>query len=113
MSANKVTLNIAGSDYVIASDENAAYLQELGAKVDKEMRELLENSRISTTMAAVLTALNNADLAQKASDAADNLRAQMKGYLDDNNRARTEADNARREVERLRRELQELRSRSR
>ena len=111
MANNRVVLHIAGSEYVVTSDENAGYMQELGAQVDKSMRELLENPRVSTTMAAVLVALNNADLAQKANDAADNLRAQMKGYLDDNARARMEADNARREVERLRRELQDLRGR--
>lgn len=111
MATNRVTLHIAGSDYVVTSDENGGYMQELGAQVDKAMRELLENPRVSTTMAAVLVALNNADMAQKANDAADNLRAQMKGYLDDNARARAEADNARREVERLRRELQEARGR--
>ena len=49
------------------------------------------------------------DEAKKAEAAADNLRAQMKSYLDDNARARMEADNARREADRLRRELEAAR----
>ena len=86
-----------------------SYMLELGAQLDRDMRTLMNNdSRISTTMAAVLAALNNADIARKATDAADNLRAQMKEYLDDNARARQDADNARREADRLRREIQDM-----
>lgn len=102
---NRISLSICGSEYTIATEENDAYMLDLGGRVDREMRELMTNPRISTTMAAVLTALNNADMAQKAVDAADNLRAQMKGYLDDNARARQEADAARREAEHLRQEV--------
>ena len=46
-----------------------------------------------------MTALTNADRARKAEAAADNLRSQMKGYLDDNAKARQEAENARREAD--------------
>ena len=56
-----------------------------------------------------MTALTNADRARKAEAAADNLRSQMKGYLDDNAKARQEAENARREAAQLRRELVQLR----
>ncbi|MBQ8495817.1 MAG: cell division protein ZapA [Clostridia bacterium] len=107
--ANKVNLTIAGATYCLTSEESVAYMNELGAEVDSQMRELMKNPRVSTTMAAVLCALNCMDTAKKAEAVADNLRAQMKSYLDDNARARIEADNARREVERLRRELEMLR----
>lgn len=108
---NKVRLRICGSDYTITSDEPESYVRELAAQVDQDMRALVEkDDRISTTMAAVLTALNNADKAQKATQSADNLRAQMKDYLDDNARIRQEAETARRECDRLRRELQDLRA---
>ena len=46
---------------------------------------------------------------REAEAAADNLRSQMKGYLDDNAKARQEAENARREAAQLRRELEQLR----
>ena len=108
---NKVRLRICGSDYTITSDEPESYVRELAAQVDQDMRALVEkDDRISTTMAAVLTALNNADKAQKATQSADNLRAQRKDYLDDNARIRQEAETARRECDRLRRELQDLRA---
>ncbi len=102
---NRISLTICGTEYAIATEEHDAYMLDLGGRIDREMRELMSNPRISTTMAAVLTALNQADMAQKAVDAADNLRAQMKGYLDDNARARQEADAARREADHLRQEV--------
>lgn len=109
-SMRKVKVTIAGTDYTIASDEEEAYVRELAAGVDREMQGLLEaGARVSTTMAAVLTAITNADRARKATETADNLRMQMKEYLDDNARIRQEADSARRECANLRRELQELR----
>ena len=105
-SVNKVRLNICGSEYAITSDEAEEYVRELGGQVDRDMRALLHaDDRISTTMVAI----TNADAAKKAENAADNLRAQMKGYLDDNARARQETENTRREMERLRREIEDLR----
>lgn len=111
MTTNKIKLNIVGTEYSIVSDEPVSYMTELGMQVDKEMREIMQDPRVSTTMAAVLVALNNADAVRKAESAADNLRSQMKGYLDDNARARMESDSSRRELERLREENRKLRER--
>ena len=106
-----VKLNIAGSEYSVVSSEPMAYMLELGAQVDRDMRELLEDPRLSTTMAAVMVALNNADALKKAEEATDNLRSQMKTYLDDNARSRSESESTRRELERLREENRKLRER--
>lgn len=102
---NRVKLSICATDYTVTSEDSEEYMRSIGAEVDHAMRVLLDSDpRISTTMAAVLTALTNADRAHKAEAAADNLRQQMKDYLDDNAKARQE-------LERLRREVQELRGR--
>lgn len=110
--SNKVRLNICGSEYFISSEDEESYIRAIGDEVDKRMNELLnENQRVSTTMAAVLCALRYADDCHKANDTSDNLRSQIKDYLEDSQRSRLEADEAKREVERLRRELQGLRQR--
>ncbi len=107
---NRIKLDICGTEYIITSDEPESYVLELGAELDRSMRALMNNDpRVSTTMAAVLTALTVLDEARKANASADNLRSQIKEYLSDNARARSEADEARREAERLRRELNDLR----
>ena len=90
---NRVKITVGGTEYKIVSDEPAAYVMELARDVDKELREMMDgNPRLSMQMAAVLTAITNADRARKAEKAADNLRDQIKELLDENARLRSQAD---------------------
>ena len=67
------------------ADEPESYLQELGKQIDARMRELMaDNPRVSTNMAAVLTAITLADQAHKSEEAADNLRVKLRDYLAEN-----------------------------
>ncbi|MFY9198550.1 MAG: cell division protein ZapA [Acutalibacteraceae bacterium] len=111
MERTKVKLSICGSDYFIYTDDDVNYVKELGNKLDERLSKLVhENSRISITQAAILVALEYADSAKKASDSADNLRGQIKEYLEDSARYKMEAEVARRDIERLEREVQSLRA---
>lgn len=106
---NRIKLTICDTEYIITSDETESYVRELGDELDRSMSSLMDgDARISTTMAAVLTALTLADEARKATSSADNLRSQIKEYLSDNARVRAELDEARREIDRLRRDLDRL-----
>ena len=97
---------------VIASDDSEEYIRAIGAEVARSMNAMCrQNERISIATAAVFAALNYCDDAQKAKAAADNLRAQIKNYVEDAAHARMEADEARREADRLSREVQRLRAR--
>ena len=58
-----------------------------------------------------LAALDYCDEAVKATESADNLRSQIKDYLEDSSQARMEAEEARREIEKLKKEVQTLRGR--
>lgn len=112
MSKNRVKLNICGFDCVIGSDDSESYVRAIGDEVEKAMEDIIgKNDRISITMAATITALSYCDEAHKASDGADNLRSQIKDYLEDSSHARMEAEEAKREIERLKREIQALRAR--
>lgn len=107
---NKVRLNVCGTDYYIASEDDESYIRSIGDEVDARMNEMMAGSeRVSTTMAAVLCALSYADECRKAQAASDGLRSQIRAYVEESERARVEADEARREIERLRRELQGVR----
>ena len=80
--ANKVTMNICGQEYTLVADESAAYMEKVGALVDERMRQVLEALHVSQTDAAVLGAVNLADELLKNQAAAENLRRQVKNYLD-------------------------------
>lgn len=111
MDKNRVTIMISGSQYSILTEDEPAYVEELGREVDEAVKEVTgDNPRVSLTQASVLVALDFADQAKKATAAADNLRAQIKDYLEDSARARMEVDVTRREIERLNRELSNARA---
>jgi cell division protein ZapA len=94
-------LRIAGEEYRIVSEESAEYMQDLAHEVDVKMTSILRGSRVSTTQAAILVALQYADDAMKNSGSADNLRSQLKAYLEDAAQAKSERDFYKRELERL------------
>lgn len=112
MEKNKVQIKICGATYSILSEDDTEYVENLGELIDSEMKSIsTSNPSLSSIQCAVLVALNQADACKKATAAADNLRAQIKDYLEDSARARMEVDVARREVERLNREIDNLRDR--
>ncbi len=111
--ANKIKLVVGGMEFLINTDDDEMYLQNLGDELNRRLNALSrENGYLSTTMIAVLAALEYCDEAKKAHADAENLRQQMKEFVEDAACARLEADEARREIERLNRENQSLRGRS-
>jgi len=59
---NKVNVRIAGKDYTLVGVESEEYIQKIGLYIDRKMNEIMKiNPRLSTSMAAVLTAINIAD----------------------------------------------------
>lgn len=106
MPASKVRLEICGSNYVISTTDTEEYTLSLAEKLDKQMNEFLASTpSASVTSAAVLCALSYLDELEKSSASADNMRSQIKDYLEDAAKAKLEAEEARRELERLRREI--------
>ena len=109
MPANKIRLEICGTTYVVSSTDTEPYVTELAERIDKNMNEILAgNPSASVTTAAVLCALEYLDEWQKSTMGAENMRAQIKDYLEDAARAKMAAEESRRELERVRKELDEL-----
>lgn len=96
--ANRVTMNICGEEYTLVAEENAAYMEKVGSLVDEKMTEVMESAHVGRTDAAVLAALNMADELLKAQEASENLRRQLKTYLDEATRAKNEASDLKRQL---------------
>ncbi len=110
MALNRLKANICGTSYTLVSEETISYMRDLVAEVDGEMQQILDaDSHMSTTMAAVLTAVTNADKARKESAAADALRLKLKQFVDNTNDLEERLASARAEVERLTKENLQLR----
>ena len=96
--ANRITMSICGDEYTLVADETAAYMQKVGSTVDEKMRELMETAPVSRNDAAVLAAVNLADELYKAQEATENLRRQLKSYLDEANAAKNEVSDLKRQL---------------
>ena len=114
MTTSKVRLEICGSSYVVNTTESAEYMQNLADRLNLDLNELMSSSKtVSITTAAVMTALSYRDELERASGSADNMRRQIKDYLEDAASAKMAAEEARRENASLKRRVDELERRLR
>ena len=88
------------------AEESPSYMQKVAALVDGKMSEIMDSGRVSRIDAAVLAAMNIADEMLKQQSGTENLRAQLKGYLDEANRAKSEVSECKREIFKLQQQLQ-------
>ena len=103
--ANRVVITICGEEYTFVAEESASYMQKVGSYVGDKMHEILNSAKVGRTDAAILTAANIADELFKAQTTAEQLRSQIKGYLDQASKAQSEVSELKREVFRLQQRL--------
>ncbi len=74
---NKLTVKIYGNDYKLVSDDPKDYMKNVARYVDQRMNEIAQNNKkFSSSMVAVLTALNIADDHFRLKEAFDALRSE-------------------------------------
>ena len=105
--ANKITVTINGTDYTFMSDESPDYMQKVAGLVDERMSAITASGRVNRVDAAVLVAANLADELLKQQGVAENLRRQVKGYLDEANKAKSELSECRRQIVKLQQRQQQ------
>ena len=103
--ANRVVVTICGEDYTFVAEESTSYMQKVGSYVGDKMTEILNGAKVGRTDAAVLTAANIADELFKSQAAAEQLRSQIKGYLDEAGKAQAEVSELKRQIFRLQQKL--------
>ncbi|MCQ1531018.1 cell division protein ZapA [Lutispora saccharofermentans] len=98
----KVVVNIFGSEYTIIGESSEDHINYIAAKVDETMRDIgSRNSKYSTTMIAVLAALNMADFLYKAQEEASVLSDENKTLKDEIAVPLEELENIRKEMDAL------------
>jgi cell division protein ZapA len=107
MATYKVT--IMGRDYNLTSEENKDYTERLAAALDKRLKDMkMRFSSFTVTDCAILTALDCMDELGQSNRNIDNIRTQIKDYVDDAGRARTQAVAAQREIQMLKERVEQL-----
>ena len=99
--ANRITVNICGEDYTLVAEENTTYMEQVASLVDKKMTESIAGAKVGRGDAAVLAAVNLADELLKSEQTAENLRRQVKSYLDEAAQAKNEVSELKREIFKL------------
>lgn len=111
MPVTKVKLTICGSNYIVSTTDSEEYVNQLAERLDNDMTEIMtQNPSASVAASAVISALSYLDELNKNASSTDNMRAQIKDYLEDAAKAKLDAEHARRQVEKLTAELEALKA---
>jgi cell division protein ZapA len=97
----RTSVTIAGNEYHLIGAENEEYTRKVAAHLDSKISEILNSGNTSLLEAAILAGVNIADDYYKVLDTADNLRAQLKEYLDQAGKMKMEISELKREIMRL------------
>lgn len=107
--ANTYKVTICGKEYTLTSEDSKEYTLKLAALLDKRIRDMKARfSSLSITDCAVLTALDCMDELAQSNKNIDNIRSQIKDYVDDANRARTQSNSSQREIKQLKERIATL-----
>ncbi len=102
---NHVTVKICGEEYTMITEDAAEYSQKVGSYVSEKMQDVLNSAKVGLKDAAVLAAMNIADELFKVRSADEQLRTQVKGYLDEAGKAKSQVSDLKRENFRLQQKL--------
>lgn len=88
---NKVEVRILGKDYTLVGIESDEYIQKVGLYIDRKMNEVMKaNNKLSTSMAAVLTAINVADDFFKLQEVEQNYKKELEQLREQIKKSRDE-----------------------
>lgn len=106
---NRIKVNICGKEYSLKTAENASYVLNLAAELEKKINNMVDSGNgVSIQTAAILIALSAMDDARKANESVDNIRTQIKQYVDEAAKAMLERDEAIKDKESLKSKLSGL-----
>ena len=106
---NTIRIKVCGKTYNVVSEESQVYTEKLAAALDSKLNSILKASpSLSITDAAVLASLEAYDELSKARVNIENIRSQIKGYVDESARAKAESDSCRRQIAELQSQVKAL-----
>ncbi len=108
MGKNKISISIAGNEFVVSTEEEREYTLQLAETVDEKIRALMgESARLNLGLAAILTALDLCDENEKNKASCARLREEIRRYLSQLEKG---SRNHESEIAALKRENAELRN---
>lgn len=99
-----VEVRIAGNTFNISAKESEEYIRSVASYVDHKISSVSGDGKLSPLDSAILACCNIADEQFKCQENMKELRLQLKAYLDDIARLRTEVNELHRELEKATKE---------
>ena len=99
--SNRVTVTVDGRSYTLIAVEEEAYVQKVAAFVDNQVKSVIQNSKVSSVDGVTLAAINVADQYFKEMATSENLRRQLKEYLEEGAKQKLEISELKREIFKL------------
>ena len=83
MGRNKISISVAGFEFVVTTDEEREYTLALARAVDEKIRGVLKsNDKLSVSMAAILCCMDLCDENEKNKASCARLRDEIRLYLE-------------------------------
>ncbi len=98
---NRVTVTIDGREYNIIAAEDAEYVRKVASHVNDQVKAVIQSSRVSSVDGITLAAMNIADQYYKEQATSENLRRQLKEYLEEAAKQKLEISELKREIFKL------------
>ncbi len=95
---NRVTVTIAERQFTLLTDDEAVDTQKVAEYVDGKLTELQGQGKLSLIDACILAAMNITEDLFKEQEGSDNLRRQLKEYLEESTKLKLELSEAKREI---------------
>lgn len=104
--ANKIRLTVGGIEYLVVSNEEETFVRKIGDDLNHKLDTIKkQNGCLSTTMVAVLAALDYSEQLAKTQRECDELALKLKAAEEEAACARLDSQQARKEIDRLAKEL--------
>lgn len=98
--AHQIKFTVGGIQYCVISDDDEAYIKSIASELEQQMDLIAKKSPfLSTTMVAVLAALDAYDHAKKANGEIERLKLELKSAMEQSAIAALEVRRLERELE--------------
>lgn len=108
MEKNKITVFVAGHKLTLITEESEKYVTDIASKVETTINSLFSASNMSKEKCAVMVALDFCDDEFKSRAALNEIKEQIKDYIEDSAKLRAEIEALKAENAKLKGEKEEL-----